>query len=116
MLCSASISGTPLKGGKNYSSQIGQVDMNQSPKLEEEPVSPYMKAKREVARPKKPLSAYIYFSQEYREKLKEQHPDWSSHEIMKHVSAKWSHMDKDEKHPYNEMAAEDKSRYDKQLV
>jgi hypothetical protein len=28
-------------------------------KEEEEPVSPYMKAKREVARPKKPLSAYI---------------------------------------------------------
>ena len=74
-----------------------------------------MKAKREVARPKKPLSAYIYFSQEYREKLKEQHPDWSSHEIMKHVSGKWAHMDKHEKQPYNDLAADDKARYDKQL-
>jgi len=75
-----------------------------------------MRAKREVARPKKPLSAYIYFSQEYRENLKEEHPEWSSHEIMKHVSAKWAHMDKDEKQPYNDMAAEDKARYDKQLL
>jgi len=75
-----------------------------------------MRAKREVARPKKPLSAYIYFSQEYREKLKEQHPEWSSNEIMRHVSAKWSHMDKKLKEPYNEMAAQDKARYDKQLL
>lgn len=45
-----------------------------------------MKAKREVARPKKPLSAYIFFSQEFRERLKNQHPDWTSQEIMKNVS------------------------------
>lgn len=54
-----------------------------------------MRAKREVARPKKPLSAYIYFSQEYREFLKEEHSEWSSHEIMKHVSARWAHMNKE---------------------
>ena len=34
---------------------------------------------------------------------------------MKHVSGKWAHMDKNEKQPYNDMAAEDKARYDKQL-
>lgn len=66
-------------------------------KNEDEPLSPYMRAKREVSRPKKPLSAYIYFSQEYREKLKEEHPEWTSHDIMKHVSAKWAHMGRSEK-------------------
>lgn len=35
---------------------------------------------------------------------------------MKHVSAKWAHMDKDEKQPYHDMAADDKARYDKQLI
>ena len=35
---------------------------------------------------------------------------------MRHVSSKWSHMDKKQKEPYNEMAAQDKSRYDKQLI
>jgi hypothetical protein len=35
---------------------------------------------------------------------------------MRHVSAKWSHMDKKLKEPYNEMAALDKARYDKQLL
>lgn len=35
---------------------------------------------------------------------------------MRHVSAKWSHMDKKQKEPYNHMAAQDKARYDKQLL
>lgn len=87
------IQGTPQKYSKLYSPHS---NFEKTPaKEEEEPVSPYMKAKREVARPKKPLSAYIYFSQEYREKLKEEHAEWSSHDIMKHVSARWAHMDKD---------------------
>jgi hypothetical protein len=72
-----------------------------------------MRAKREASRPKKPLSAYIYFSQDYREKLKELHPEWSSNEIMRHVSAKWSHMSKQQKEPYNDLAAADKARYDR---
>lgn len=58
--------GTPLKTGKVYAPYAQDTPSTNN----EEPVSPYMKAKREVARPKKPLSAYIYFSQEYREKLK----------------------------------------------
>lgn len=66
--------------------------------------SPYIRGKKELQRPKKPLSAYIYFSQEYREMLKEEHPNWTSNDIMKHVSSKWSHMDKDEKQPYNDLA------------
>ena len=35
---------------------------------------------------------------------------------MRHVSAQWAHMDRNQKEPYNEMAALDKARYDKQLV
>lgn len=72
-----------------------------------------MKAKREVSRPKKPLSAYIYFSQEYREKLKEQHPEWCSNDIMKSVSTRWQQMEKSQKEPFVELAAQDKARYDR---
>ncbi len=35
---------------------------------------------------------------------------------MRHVSARWSHMDKKLKEPYNDMATHDKTRYDKQLL
>ena len=50
--------GTPLKTGKIYAHYAQDTPSTNN----EEPVSPYMRAKREVARPKKPLSAYIYFS------------------------------------------------------
>ncbi len=52
------IQGTPLKSGKIYSHYAQDTPSTNN----DEPVSPYMRAKREVARPKKPLSAYIYFS------------------------------------------------------
>lgn len=48
--------------------------------------------------------------------MKELHADWTSSDIMKHVSAKWAHMDKDEKQHYNELAAQDKARYDRELL
>jgi hypothetical protein len=57
--CLSTTAGTPLKSGKIYSAYPYN---DNSDHKQEEPLSPYMKAKREVARPKKPLSAYIYFS------------------------------------------------------
>jgi hypothetical protein len=35
---------------------------------------------------------------------------------MKHVSAKWFHMGKEAKSPYNEMANIDKQRYDREMT
>lgn len=67
--------GTPSKHSKHTSFF---PSTQEDPHKEEEPISPYMRAKREVARPKKPLSAYIFFSQEYRDKMKMAHPEWSS--------------------------------------
>lgn len=66
--------------------------------------------------PKKPLSAYIYFSQEHREVLKKRHPQWSSTEVMKRVSVAWAHMRKEEKARYSEMASEDKKRYEREIA
>jgi len=78
-------------------------------------LSPYKRAKLEAHRPKKPLSAYIYFSQEFRERLKTEHPDWTGQEIMKKVSHTWQHMSKEEKAPFDKAANDDKDRYEKEL-
>ena len=51
-----------------------------------EEISPYKMAKKNSSCPKKPLSAYIFFSQEQRDITKMAHDQWSSSEIMKHVS------------------------------
>ncbi len=69
----------------------------------------------ESSKPKKPLSAYIYFSQEHREVLKRRHPHWSSTEVMKRVSVAWAHMRKEEKARYVLMANEDKRRYEREV-
>jgi hypothetical protein len=47
--------------------------------------------------PKRPLSPYIFYSQEKRKELKEQHPDWNSAQIMKQVSVIWAKMPAQEK-------------------
>jgi hypothetical protein len=37
----------------------------------------------ETLPPKRPLSPYLFFSQQKRKELKEEHPDWISAQIMK---------------------------------
>jgi len=61
--------------------------------------------------PKRPLSAYMYFSQAMRPKLKEEEPDLSFAELGKAIGAKWKSATDDEKSKFNKMAATDKQRY-----
>lgn len=69
------------------------------------------KMRRDPNMPKKPLSAYIYFSQETREQIKRENPKMPVSQIMKEVSNKWSEMSKEEREPYEKAAREDKERY-----
>ena len=47
--------------------------------------------------------------------LKKRYPKWSSTEVMKRVSIAWSHMGKQEKLKYSQMASADKKRYEREL-
>jgi hypothetical protein len=71
--------------------------------------------RRDPNMPKKPLSAYIYFSQEKREEIKKKNPKMPVATIMKEVSNQWSAMSKAERAPYVNAAKEDKERYEKEL-
>ncbi|MFS8159520.1 MAG: HMG-box domain-containing protein [Candidatus Roizmanbacteria bacterium] len=64
--------------------------------------------------PRRPLSPYIFFSQEKRKELKKQNPDWSSGQIMKQVSILWQKMSNEEKQKFQELSKEDRNRYDTQ--
>lgn len=86
--------------------------------------SPIKKSKKDPNMPKKPLSAYIYFSQEVsivgvnvkiREVIKRENPHMPVAEIMKEVSVRWSKMLKENKKPYEELAQRDKKRYEREL-
>jgi hypothetical protein len=67
-------------------------------------------------KPKKPLSAYIYFSQEFREIIRQRFPFLTVAQIMKAVSYRWGQMTKEQKAPFENVANKDKERYDKEVV
>ncbi|SAM04872.1 hypothetical protein [Absidia glauca] len=62
--------------------------------------------------PKRGLSAYMFFSQDTREKVKSENPEASFGQIGKILGAKWREMSDDDKKPYQDKAAEDKKRYE----
>lgn len=66
-------------------------------------------------KPKKPLSAYIYFSQEFREIIRSKFPFLTVAQIMKAVSNRWQTLTKEQKQPFEQIANEDKQRYDKEV-
>ncbi|KAI0744791.1 high mobility group box domain-containing protein, partial [Earliella scabrosa] len=60
--------------------------------------------------PKRALSAYMFFSQDWRERIKAENPDAGFGEIGKLLGAKWKELDEEEKKPYLDQAAADKAR------
>ena len=78
-------------------------------------VSGGKRMRRDPKMPKKPLSAYIYFSQETREQIKKENPKMQVSNIMKEVSNRWSSMTKEQKGKYATEAKNDKKRYEKEL-
>ncbi|TFY65549.1 hypothetical protein EVG20_g5531, partial [Dentipellis fragilis] len=68
------------------------------------------KATKDPKAPKRALSAYMFFSQDWRERIKTENPDASFGEVGKLLGAKWKELDDSEKKPYVEQAARDKTR------
>jgi hypothetical protein len=64
--------------------------------------------------PKKPLSGFMFFSQERRKTLKEEKPDLKITEASVIIGAEWKKLDDSDKEPYLKMAKEDKDRYDQE--
>ncbi|KAG8927264.1 Non-histone chromosomal protein 6 [Tulasnella sp. 418] len=62
--------------------------------------------------PKRPLSAFMYFCKDWRERVKAENPSASFGEVGKLLGAKWKELDEADKTSYLEEAAKDKARYD----
>ena len=63
---------------------------------------------------KKPVSAYVIFSNMNREKVKKSNPKLSPKEILTLLGSMWKKLTDDDKVEYNELAAEDKARYQRE--
>ncbi|KAF9463385.1 high mobility group box domain-containing protein [Collybia nuda] len=68
------------------------------------------KAKKDPKAPKRAMSAYMFFSQDWRERIKAENPDAGFGEIGRLLGTKWKELDDKEKKPYIEQAAKDKTR------
>ncbi|KAI9486595.1 MAG: high mobility group box domain-containing protein [Benjaminiella poitrasii] len=70
------------------------------------------RGKKDPSAPKRGLSAYMFFSQENRAKVKEENPEATFGQLGKLLGEKWKSMSDDEKKPYVEKAEKDKQRYE----
>jgi len=68
------------------------------------------KSKKDPKAPKRALSAYMFFSQDWRERIKTENPDAGFGEVGKLLGAKWKELEEEDKKPYVEQAAKDKTR------
>eukprot|EP00198_Chlamydomonas_reinhardtii_P000242 XP_001689577.1 high mobility group protein [Chlamydomonas reinhardtii] len=68
--------------------------------------------KKDPNAPKKNLSAFMYFSNSNRDKVKAENPGIAFGEVGKLLGERWKAMSAEEKAPYDEMAAKDKAGAD----
>ncbi|CAG7851166.1 SubName: Full=NHP6A-Nonhistone chromosomal protein related to mammalian HMG1 {ECO:0000313/EMBL:CCA71859.1} [Serendipita indica DSM 11827] len=68
--------------------------------------------KKDPHAPKKALSPYMFFTQEWREKIKDENPGIGFGEVAKRLGAKWKSMTDEEKEPYVQKHQADKKRAD----
>ena len=61
--------------------------------------------------PKQPLSSYVHFLNDHREKVRKESPDMPFKEISKKLAQKWSQLGQEEKKKYAKIAELDKERY-----
>ncbi len=69
------------------------------------------KKQKDPNKPKRPLSAYLYFCKEKRDKIKTKHPEWKLGEISKELGQAWKNLSEKEKNKYMDLHVNDKERY-----
>jgi len=72
--------------------------------------------KRKEDQPKRALTAYMLFSQERRGDIRKAHPDVGFGQIGKMLGEEWKKISAEEKKRFNEEAAKDKIRYQKEMA
>ena len=76
-----------------------------------------LKAKKDPNRPKRPGSAYAFFSSEYREgyKKKTKGAKINFTEMNKTIGAAWGKLNDTQKKKYNDLAEKDRERYNAEM-
>jgi len=73
------------------------------------------KKKKDPNAPKRPTSAYFYYAGDVRPGIREENPDMKITEVMSQIGAQWRELSDEDKKPYEEQAAQDRKRYEKEM-
>ncbi|PSN66708.1 Non-histone chromosomal protein 6 [Corynespora cassiicola Philippines] len=72
------------------------------------------KKKKDPNAPKRGLSAYMFFANEQRDKVREENPGIKFGEVGKMLGEKWKSLTEKQRAPYEAKAAADKKRYEEE--
>jgi len=93
---------------KNYKPPVWSDDESEN--------RPKKKAKKDPDAPKRGQNAYMFFANELREKMKGDTAPMKAPDFAKFAGEKWRTMTADEKKPYDEKAAADKERAERETA
>lgn len=70
------------------------------------------KKEKDPNKPKRALSAFFYYANEERTKVRTANPDFSVGEVAKELGRQWNELSSDTKAPFEKQASDDRARYD----
>merc|ERR1712121_307392 len=70
------------------------------------------KKEKDPNKPKRALSAFFYYANEERPKVRAANPDFSVGEVAKELGRQWNELSPETKAPYEKQASDDRARYD----
>ena len=71
------------------------------------------KKEKDPNAPKRPMSAFFWFCQEFRDGVRKLHPDWKVGDVAKDLARQWARADKPK---YEAKASQDKTRYEHDIA
>jgi len=79
------------------------------------PAKKKQKKKKDPNAPKRPTTAFFFYSADHRDALRKKNPKDGVADIAKKLGEKWRKMSKEDKKEYEEKAVKDKQRYEKEM-
>jgi len=70
------------------------------------------KKEKDPNKPKRALSAFFYYANEERPKVRAANPDFSVGEVAKELGRQWNELSPETKAPFEKQASDDRARYD----
>jgi len=72
--------------------------------------------RKDPNKPKRAMSAYLYFCKAHRDAVKAQHPDKGMTEVQKVLGDQWKATTEEEREPFVHQAKVDRERYDNEML